>query len=257
MVQLKYALHPEFTRKALHVAMGLAALSFPWLFAHAWPVVLLAGMSISLFAVLRFFPPLRRGLGAVIYSVKRNSLGEFYFPAGILAVFLISYDDVLLYSVSILTLALADPAAAFVGMRCGRPWYWGRRSAKTIQGSLAFLLVTVMLVLLLLKTQAEPDGVRSLLVAVNLAVPLMLVEASAQNGLDNLLVPVSAVFLLKWLLACSVPALSLILPCAVLVTVALPVIRGGRASAQIRARSGPLKFSSWADPGTGWKHENR
>lgn len=246
LVQLRYAVNPEYARKALHMAMGSVALSFPWLFAQARPVILLAGVSMALFAVLRFFPPFRRGFGAVIYSVERESLGEFYFPAGILAAFLISSDDVFIYSISVLTLAFADPAAAFVGMRCGRPWYWGRRSAKSIQGSLGFLVVTLGLAFLSLQMQADADAVRSLLVAMNLAILLMVVEASARKGLDNLLIPVSAAFLLQWLLTCSVPILSLVLVGSFVVTLALSAIAGGRASAREKTPSGLRKLS----PGT-------
>lgn len=236
-VQLKYAVDPEFVRKALHMAMGSVALSFPWLFAQAQPVILLAGVSMALLAMLKFFPPLRRGFGAVIYSVERDSLGEFYFPAGILVAFLIAPDDVLVYAVSVLTLTFADPAAAFIGLRCGRPWYWGRRSAKTIQGSLGFLLATFVLVFLSLQMQAGADVVRSLLVAMNLAISLMAVEACGRQGLDNFLIPVSAVFLLQWLLTCSLPILLLILVCFFVATLAFSAIRAGRAPAPGRASS--------------------
>ena len=35
-------LQPEVLRKGLHISMGLTTLSFPWLFEHPWPVVLVA-----------------------------------------------------------------------------------------------------------------------------------------------------------------------------------------------------------------------
>ena len=34
---------PELTRKAVHVGMGLIALSLPWLFDRTWPVMALCG----------------------------------------------------------------------------------------------------------------------------------------------------------------------------------------------------------------------
>ncbi|MGH7427416.1 MAG: hypothetical protein ACREJ4_03510, partial [Candidatus Methylomirabilaceae bacterium] len=36
-----HSMGPELVRKLLHVGMGLVTLSLPWLFATAWPVLLL------------------------------------------------------------------------------------------------------------------------------------------------------------------------------------------------------------------------
>ena len=40
--------NPEWLRKLIHMGMGIVTLSFPWLFAKAWPVLLMSGF----FAVL-------------------------------------------------------------------------------------------------------------------------------------------------------------------------------------------------------------
>src|SRR5262245_59802435 len=42
-LQRHYRLHPELVRKLVHIGMGLATLSLPWLFASAWSVVVLTG----------------------------------------------------------------------------------------------------------------------------------------------------------------------------------------------------------------------
>lgn len=34
--------HPEWVRKLMHMGSGLIALSLPWLFSEAWPVIVLA-----------------------------------------------------------------------------------------------------------------------------------------------------------------------------------------------------------------------
>jgi hypothetical protein len=76
-----------------------------------------------------------------------------------------------------------------------------------------------------------------MMVAMNLAIPLMVVEAFGRQGLDNLLIPIGAVFLLQWLLSCSLPILVLILVCCFVATLALSAIRAGCASAPDRAPS--------------------
>src|SRR5216684_2396312 len=75
--------HPELVRKLLHMVMGLVTLSFPWLFDAAWPVLLLAGLSIA--GLLTPF----RNLGSVIGGVARFSLGEVYFPLAVAVLFLL------------------------------------------------------------------------------------------------------------------------------------------------------------------------
>ena len=42
LISARCHLHPETSRKAVHIAMGLVTLSFPWLFTASWPVLLLA-----------------------------------------------------------------------------------------------------------------------------------------------------------------------------------------------------------------------
>ena len=36
--------HPELSRKLLHIGNGFLALSFPWLFETAWPVLVVVGV---------------------------------------------------------------------------------------------------------------------------------------------------------------------------------------------------------------------
>ena len=103
--------------------------------------------------------------------------------------------------------------------------------------ALAFLLVTFVLAYLSLQMQNDADAVRSLLVAMNLAVALMVVEACGRQGLDNLLIPVGSVFLIPWLLVCSVPLLLFVLVCSLVVMLALSAIRGGRVSVPARLAS--------------------
>ena len=57
---------PEILRKLLHLGMGLLTLSFPWIFASAWPVLLLAGLFAIGLTALRIFQPMQRLLGGVI-----------------------------------------------------------------------------------------------------------------------------------------------------------------------------------------------
>ena len=61
--------HPELPRKLMHVGMGLAVISFPWVFAQNWPVLLLGGLSAVLLACLKTVPRLRDGVGTILTGV--------------------------------------------------------------------------------------------------------------------------------------------------------------------------------------------
>lgn len=220
LIQRRYRPHPELVRKALHLAMGSVALSLPWLFAEDWPVILLCGISIALLTALRLVPALRRGPGAVIHSVERRSFGEFCFSAGVLASYLIASGDVLVYAVSILTLTLADPAAAFAGLCCRRPRYWNRSRTKSIQGSAAFFLTAFALAFLSPHTHADVPIAHGLLVALAFAILLTALEAAGRLGTDNLLIPVAAALLIQWLPHFPPSALIAVLPACLAVMLA-------------------------------------
>ncbi len=190
------ALPPEPARKLLHIGMGLVALSFPWLFACAWPVLLLAGIAMLVLAAVRVFAPLRTYLGPALHDVGRGSLGEFYFAAAVILLFLLSGGQKLLFCLPMLLLTLADPAAALVGGRYGK-WRFTRNGGKSVQGSLAFFGVAFgsLYLSLLLSTEQGATGV--LFLSLTLSLIVTLIEAVAARGLDNLWVPLGTFALLR------------------------------------------------------------
>src|SRR5262245_34698322 len=153
LYQRFYSPHPELVRKLLHMGMGLATLSLPWLFDRAWPVLLLAGISIVALVSLRLVASLKSGLGNVVAGVARASLGEIYFPLAVTVLLLLYlYVDtanparLILYCVPILLLTLADAAAALIGVAYGRLHYHTTDGQKSAEGSLAFFLCAFLVV---------------------------------------------------------------------------------------------------------------
>lgn len=192
--------HPEQVRKLLHVGMGLVAAAAPWIFQSAWAVLAAAAASAAGLAVLRLPGPLRRHLGGVVHGVQRASAGEIFFPAGVGLAFVLASGDRLVFCVPVLILALADAAAALVGIRYGWPrpqggpayrWAGPARAlpAKTLEGSIAFFAVALPCAHVPLVLFAEADRLHVFLVALNLALLLTLVEALAQGGSDNFFIP--------------------------------------------------------------------
>ncbi len=212
--------NPELVRKLLHVGMGLVTLSLPWLFATAWPVLLLAVAFAVGLAAIRVSRFLHNHLGGTIDGVDRQSLGEIYFPLAVALVFLLSNGDPLLFWVPMLILTLADAAAALVGSPYGSHRFGPMERKKSLEGSVAFFTVALLVTCFPLLLFSRTGPAEALLMALSLALLTTLLEAFAWNGLDNLLIPLGAFILLQAFLKLEFAALAAV-QCATLVLVGL------------------------------------
>lgn len=189
----------ELTRKAVHVGMGLIALTLPWLFDRAWPVLLLCGGLGLAFLALKLFAR-RSSLGAAMHDVGRESLGDLYFAASVAALWLLADGDWLLFTVPVLVLTLGDAMAALVGVRYGRIRFDGEARGKSLEGSVALFVVAFLSVHVPLTFAARVSPLHGVLIAGTMSVMIVLLEAAAWRGLDNVFVPVGAFLLLRvWL----------------------------------------------------------
>ena len=216
----RFTLKAEYLRKLMHVAMAVATLSFPWLFDTAWPVLLLAGLTIPALLGLRYIHWLRREIGCVLHDVQRNeSFGELYFPLGILSLYLLARHEPLLYVIPLLTLALADASAALVGQRYGRYEYQFFGNRRSIEGSLAFFVMALLPTLALLFSAGRFGLGETFVIAGLYAWMMTLAEACSWNGLDNLLIPVVGFVLIKLLLL--VPTTMIVVSIGIILVVSL------------------------------------
>jgi phytol kinase len=199
--------NPELVRKLLHIPMGMVTLTFPWLFESVWQVAVLGGLAIAWLMTLRLYRPLAQGLGSVLGGVGRRSLGEVYFPLSVVILFALTPGQPLLYVIPILILALADAAAALVGTRYGQMRYVATEGYKSTEGSLSFFMATFFSVHVPLLLFSETGRPESLLIATILGLLVMLIEAIAWQGLDNLFIPLGSFLLLQTHLAMNTPAL--------------------------------------------------
>lgn len=197
---------PETTRKLFHTGSGILTLSFPFLFREAWPVFLLTGASAVLVATVKFVPALRRRYGTVANRVDRTTMGEVYFPLAVAFLFAWTLGaNRLLFVIPILMLTFADATCAVVGRRYGMTRYHGAN--KSLEGSVAFLVVAFFCVHVPLLLWSDVGRVESLLAAATLAMLVMVLEGSAWRGLDNLFIPIGGYFLLRAYLLMDAPAL--------------------------------------------------
>lgn len=197
LIGVRCCLHPETSRKAVHIVMGVVTLSFPWLFRDAWPVLLLTVLAVVALAVTRLVAPLRERFGTVLNGVERQSLGEVYFPLAVATLFVLSSENRLLYLIPLLTLTLADAVAALVGIRYGQHRFCTSEGTKSAEGSLAFFMVAFLSAHVPLLLLSSTGRAESLLIALVLGILVMLFEAVSVGGLDNLFIPLGCYTLLR------------------------------------------------------------
>ncbi len=199
----RFDLHPELARKSAHILLGLGTLAFPWLFTSPIPVWVLCVAAVFLLAAVRHFPVLRRKFGEAL-GADRATAGEYWFPVAIALVYDLAGGRCVLYIVPVLILSLADGLGALVGVRYGAMRYRSGEGFKSLEGSTAFFVVAFLSTHIPVLLMTEIGRLESLLLAILIGLLVMLMEAVAWRGLDNLFVPLLAFFLLQtslWLSA--------------------------------------------------------
>ena len=96
-----------------------------------------------------------------------------------------------------LILTFGDSQAALVGIYHGRQRYRTLDGYKTIEGSVVLFGVSLLCVFLPYGLSGTVDLAPLLLVAINLAFLITLVEAATWRGIDNFVLPVAAFYLLN------------------------------------------------------------
>ncbi len=131
-----------------------------------------------------------------VHGVARESEGSLFYPLAVVILFTISYDQPAFYLASALALIVSDTAAALLGSTYGRTRYDVEQDRRSMEGSGSFFLVTFLAVHLTLLLMTEIDRSVSVLVAVQVASVLTLLEGVSLHGSDNLLVPLATYYLL-------------------------------------------------------------
>jgi phytol kinase len=222
LARRRCALSPESTRKLLHVAIGLLLCPLPWLFTHIWPVAVLCALYAALLLARHLSPGLDRNIAPVIFGVGRRSIGDLLFPVAVLLLFTFSRHDPPAYLAAMLTLTLADTAAAVVGARYAQfPYTTPAGATKSLEGSTAFAAVTFAATHLSLLLCTDIGRLESVLIALTLAAVLTVIEALSSAGLDNLLVPLGTLLLLRRLRPMPPDALAVVAALAFLTTILL------------------------------------
>ncbi len=186
-----------FTRKVIHIGVGMLSWAVPFLFTSPWPfVAACAGFMVLNLADWRY------GFFKSMASADASNLGTVYFPLAAAVVTLLFWQTPPLMVAALMPLAWGDGMAPVVGEAVGRHPYvvWGHR--RTVEGSLgffAFALLFTWLALWLIPGPPALTAIEAFLPALVLAVATTLTEALSIWGLDNLTVTaVATILIASW-----------------------------------------------------------
>lgn len=196
----------EVSRKGVHVIMGLCCLSFPWIFHSVWPVLLLCALSLAALILLRFR---KEKLHAVLHDVGRFSYGDLFFPVAVALLFVLMENPVTDYLVPVLVLTIADAVGALIGVRYGMSSYSTDEGYKSLEGSTAFFFAAFLSTHVPLLLLTDIGRTECLLIGVLVGILVMLLEAVAWRGLDNLFIPLGTYLLLQFYPLLNTPELTL------------------------------------------------
>jgi dolichol kinase len=182
----------EWTRKLVHVLMGLLSALLPFIFHSVWPVLVVC----AAFALVLGLSMLLGRMRAV-HGVSRASGGVIYYPLAVALLFALTAKEPGYYVACILVLTICDTAAALVGGAYGRLKFRVQGDLKSVEGSASFLLTAFVCVHVSLLLQTSLGRAECVLIALNVAVLVTLFEALSIRGIDNLVVPYGTLFILQ------------------------------------------------------------
>lgn len=185
---------PEFSRKLVHVSVGILFFFAPTLFVVPLPALILAVTFIAVtFVAIRFrvFPGM--------HSTARLSYGTVFYPLSFLILTLLFWFKApFIISLSILVLAFGDAAAAIVGEKDPAPTTYRLTSdVKSLEGSWTMFAVSSLTLLAgVIHFFPMMEFPFLLACAGAAAITATAWEAISSRGWDNLSIPLSVAFVL-------------------------------------------------------------
>lgn len=177
----------EFTRKFIHIAVGMISVPTVLLFRRlAWAVIPPLAFVVINFLDYRF------GIVQAMMSSNRSNLGTVYFPLSFTAILLLFWGNPAmpatrphLIVAALMPMTWGDALAAVLGGRIGRRHYTILGSTRSLEGSAVMFAASALAIFVALG-MISPLGIA---VAIVTALGATVVEAISPWGIDNLTVP--------------------------------------------------------------------
>jgi len=187
----------EFTRKFIHIAVGMWAYGTVLLFERRTFAIIppLAFVAINAFSYWQ-------GTFKAMETGEKGQLGTIYFPISFAALIWLLWGLPHLVVASLMPMTWGDALAAVLGRRFGQRRYTVAGSTRSLEGTLAMFLIgwVATLLPLLLLAPVPLDLATAVVTAAAGALGAAVIEAISPWGIDNLTVPaVSALILASML----------------------------------------------------------
>jgi phytol kinase len=190
---------PDFTRKFIHIGVGMLSWFLHLLFDNPWPFV-----SACLAFMLLNYLDWRHGFFAAMASNNRSNLGTVYFPLAAAVTAIIFWDQPPLMVAALMPLTWGDGLAPVVGGAYGRRPYTvslgGHTTVRTLEGSVGFFIACFLFTWLALWVVPGPPEIiaqSAFLPALTITVGSTLIEAISLWGIDNLTITAVAILILS------------------------------------------------------------
>jgi phytol kinase len=185
----------EFTRKAIHIGVGMMSWVLHLLFDVSW-FFIAACFAFMILNLLDW----RYGFFASMASSDRANLGTVYFPVAAAVVAFVFWDQPPLMVAALMPLTWGDGLASVVGSTFGRRSYRIHTSIRTLEGSASFFAAGFLATWLALWVISGPPAITplaALLPALVIALFTTLTEAVSIWGIDNLAITAAAILIIN------------------------------------------------------------
>ncbi len=190
----------EFTRKFVHVIVGILMVCAPYLFTSGVPVMMISVMMVA----VTFFS-IRFDFLKSLHATGRTSYGTMYHPLAFLILVILFWDSSpTILSISILILAVPDALAAMAGQYVRSPHYLKvGDDKKTAEGTVTMFVSTLVCIILSTSFFGIETGMPILTVAIMISLFAAGWELISFKGSDNLTVPLGTAFMLHYFFTAS------------------------------------------------------
>lgn len=181
----------EFSRTFVHIAVA-----HWWIIAMLWIDNYYYALSVPVFFILfNTVNIFTNWIPAINSSKKYNNWGTVYYAISVTlltALTFISTEMKVVGGIGILSMGYGDGFAALIGQKYGKHTFTVFKGSKSLEGSLAMFVVTLVVLSLFLAVFVQSVPVVNLIL---LALMATLIEAISPYGLDNIFVPILSALL--------------------------------------------------------------
>jgi phytol kinase len=186
----------DFTRKVIHIGVGMLAWALPFLFNEPW-LFIVACIGFMVLNLLDW----RFGFFAAMSSNSRSNLGTVYFPLAAAVVAYVYWDTPPIMVAALMPLTWGDGLAPVIGKLYGKHNYEIKGTSRSLEGSIGFFfaaLAATWLALWIIPGSPALTPAEAFLPALIVSFFTAVVEAVTIWGLDNLTITATAMIILSF-----------------------------------------------------------